>query len=212
MFNEDELIQGCCKNDRASQRQLYERYARKMLVVCLRYTKNQLEAEDILQESFIKIFDNIQKFRKECPLEQWIKRIVINTSLKNNRSKLYLYPAVDLEQLDEDLNENLTLSNYNYKELIEIIRQLPPRYQIIFNLYAIEGYQHKEIAEMLGMSEGTSKSQYCRARGLLQKIVKEHYENRDRDEPKKIVKISEMLTVSEAGAFAEKAVTKITKD
>lgn len=192
MLSEEELIAGCCKNDRNIQKQLYEKYCRRMLVVCLRYTKNQLEAEDILQESFIKVFDNIKKFRKECPLEAWIKRIVINTALKNNRSKLYLHPAVDLEHIENDFNENITLSNYNYRELLEIVRQLPPRYQIVFNLYAIEGYQHKEIAEMLGITEGTSKSQYSRARVILQRIVKDHYENLEVDDGKKVVKMQEV--------------------
>ena len=191
MLSEDELIAGCSKNDRSVQRTLYEKYSRRMYVVCLRYTKNQLEAEDILQESFIKVFENINKFRRECPLENWIKRIVINTALKNNRSKLYLHPAVDVENIEEDFNEDLTISNYNYKELLELVRQLPPRYQIVFNLYAIEGYQHKEIAEMMGTTEGTSKSQYSRARVILQKIVKEHYENIDTYDSDKIVKLSE---------------------
>jgi RNA polymerase sigma factor (sigma-70 family) len=192
MIGEDELITGCCKNDRTYQRHLYEKYSRRMYVVCLRYTKNQLEAEDILQESFIKVFDNIKKFRRECPLEAWIKRIVINTALKNNRSKLYLHPAVDVEHVVEDFNEEITLSNYNYKELLELVRQLPPRYQIVFNLYAIEGFQHKEIAEMLGTTEGTSKSQYSRARVILQKIVKAHFDDLESNESKKIVKISDV--------------------
>jgi len=192
MISEEDLITGCCKNDRTFQRHLYEKYSRRMYVVCLRYTKNQLEAEDILQESFIKVFENIKKFRRECPLEAWIKRIVINTALKNNRSKLYLHPAVDVEHVEEDFNEEITLSNYNYRELLELIRQLPPRYQIVFNLYAIEGFQHKEIAEMLGTTEGTSKSQYSRARVILQKIVKTHFEDLEIFENKKIVKITEV--------------------
>lgn len=193
MLTEEELITGCCKNDRKVQKHLYEKYSRRMLVICLRYTKNQLEAEDILQESFIKVFENIKKFRKECPLEAWIKRIVINTALKNNRSKLYLHPAVDIEHVENNFNENITLNNYNYRELLELIRQLPPRYQIVFNLYAIEGYQHKEIAEMLGTTEGTSKSQYSRARIILQKIVNDHYENLERDNSKKILKLQEAV-------------------
>jgi RNA polymerase sigma factor (sigma-70 family) len=208
MHSEDELIQGCCKNDRTFQRRLYEKYSRRMYVVCLRYTKNQLEAEDILQESFIKIFDNIQKFRRECPLESWIKRIVINTALKNNRSKLYLHPAVDVEHVEEDFKEDMTISNYNYKELLELVRQLPPRYQIVFNLYAIEGYQHKEIAEMMGTTEGTSKSQYSRARVILQKMVKEHYENIATEESKKIVRITELQPSDVEEIFVSEELTK----
>lgn len=212
MHNEDELIKGCCKNDRKYQRHLYDRYAGKMLVICLRYTKNQLEAEDILQESFIKVFDNIKKFRRECPLEQWIKRIVINTALKNNRSKLYMYPAVDIEHIENDFNDNLTLKDLNYKELLELIRQLPHRYQVSFNLYAIEGYQHKEIAEMLGISEGTSKSQFSRARVMLQKIVNDHYENLDRTNSKKVVKMVEVSPVRPEEVLVEEVNASKHKD
>jgi RNA polymerase sigma-70 factor (ECF subfamily) len=170
-FSEEELINGCVKGDRLKQRMLYERFCKKMLAISLRYSKGQQEAEDILQESFIKIFDHIKTFRKECPLEQWIKRIVINTALKHNRSKLYMYPALDIEDLDYAVDENLTLSDFHFNELLTMIQQLAPRYQIVFNLFAIEGYQHKEIAEMLGITEGTSKSQFARARALLQQMI-----------------------------------------
>jgi RNA polymerase sigma-70 factor (ECF subfamily) len=172
-FSDEELINGCIKGERLKQKMLYERFAKKMLAICLRYSKAQQEAEDILQESFIKIFDHIKTFRRECPLEQWIKRIVINTALKHNRSKLYMYPALDIEDLDYTVDENLILSDFHFNELLKMIQQLAPRYQIVFNLYAIEGYQHKEIAEMLGITEGTSKSQFARARVLLQQMIVE---------------------------------------
>ncbi|MES2731780.1 MAG: RNA polymerase sigma factor [Bacteroidota bacterium] len=175
MLSEEELIKGCCKNDHASQKKLYERFSGKMLVVSLRYSKGRFEAEDILQEAFIKVFDKIKSFRRECPLEQWIKRIVINTALKQNRSKLYLYPAVDVETLNEVIPDTeFTLSSFRFQELLELIQQLPARCQIIFNLYAIEGYPHHEIAEMLGIQEGTSKSQYARARALLQSMLQKN--------------------------------------
>lgn len=172
-FSEEELIDGCIKGDRQKQKMLYERFCKRMLAICLRYSKAQQEAEDILQESFIKIFDHIKTFRRECPLEQWIKRIVINTALKHNRSKLYMYPALDIEDLEKPVDENITLSDFHYNELLEMIQQLAPRYQIVFNLYAIEGFQHKEIAQMLGITEGTSKSQFARARVLLQQMIVE---------------------------------------
>jgi RNA polymerase sigma-70 factor (ECF subfamily) len=155
------------------QKKLYEHFCKRMLAICLRYSKAQQEAEDILQESFIKIFDHIKTFRKECPLEQWIKRIVINTALKHNRSKLYMYPALDIEDLEKPIEENVTLSDFHYNELLEMIQKLAPRYQVVFNLYAIEGFQHKEIADMLGITEGTSKSQFARARVLLQQMIVE---------------------------------------
>ncbi len=172
-FSDDDLIEGCIHGDRTRQRQLYERFSRKMFVVCLRYTKGRLEAEDVLQEAFIKIFEKIKNFRRDCPLEGWIKRIVINTALNQNRSKLYLFPAVDIEDTNEYIDENTSLASFNFQELLAIVQQLSPRYQVIFNLYAIEGYQHNEIASMLGISEGTSKSQYARARAILKQMIEE---------------------------------------
>jgi RNA polymerase sigma-70 factor (ECF subfamily) len=172
-FSDEELINGCIKGDRLMQKMLYERFCKRMLAICLRYSKAQQEAEDILQESFIKIFDHIKTFRRECPLEQWIKRIVINTALKHNRSKLYMYPALDIEDLERPVEENIVLADFHYNELLAMIQQLAPRYQVVFNLYAIEGFQHKEIASMLGITEGTSKSQFARARVLLQQMIVE---------------------------------------
>jgi len=170
-FSEDELIEGCICGDRIQQRRLYELFSRRMFVVCLRYAKSRAEAEDVLQEAFIKVFEKIKGFRKDCPLEGWIKRIVINTALNQNRSKLYMFPAVDVDEVTETTEGNSSLADLNFQELLEMITQLAPRYQIIFNLYAIEGYQHNEIATMLGISEGTSKSQYARARAILRQMI-----------------------------------------
>ncbi len=173
-ISDDELIEGCLRGDRVQQRRLYEHFSRKMFVVCLRYAKGRLEAEDVLQEAFIRVFDNIKGFRRECPLEGWIKRIVINTALNQNRNKLYLFPALDVEHIDRHRNEEVTLSDFNFRELLAMIQQLPSRYQVIFNLYAIEGYQHNEIAEMLNITENTSKSQYARARALLRQLIEDN--------------------------------------
>jgi RNA polymerase sigma-70 factor (ECF subfamily) len=173
MLNENELIEGCRKGDRAYQKALYERYCRKMMVVCLRYSKSTLEAEDILQEAFVKIFHGIKDFRQEAKLETWITRIMVNTALNSQRKKLYLYPMVDVEEINLPTQE-LSLSGVNFNQLLEMVQSLPQGCQIVFNLFAIEGFSHKEIAEMLGISEGTSKSQYARARTLLQsKLLKE---------------------------------------
>ncbi len=173
LFSEDELIEGCIRGDRHHQRRLYELFSRRMFVVCMRYAKSRLEAEDVLQEAFIKVFENIKDFRRDCPLEGWIKRIVINTALNQNRSKLYMFPAVDVEEVQDAITSNTSLSDLNFKELLEMIQQLAPRYQVIFNLYAIEGYQHNEISTMLGISEGTSKSQYARARAILRQMIED---------------------------------------
>lgn len=171
MHNEEDLISGCCRGDRKYQRKLYELFSKKMLVVCLRYSKERQEAEDILQESFIKVFNNLKNFRKESSLEFWIKRIVINTALNFQRNKLYLYPMVDVQNVTLAPEKELILSEYNFQDLLKLIQNLPSGCQVIFNLHAIEGYQHKEIASMIGVSEGTVKSQYFRAKVLLQNMI-----------------------------------------
>ncbi len=173
MLDEEAMINGCIRADRAAQRALYEHFCRKMLVVCLRYSKSQQEAEDILQEAFIKIFDHIKHFRRECPLEGWIRRIIVNTALNYNRSKLYLYPALDLDDIEQPVDESITLADFHFEELLAMVQQLAPRYQVVFNLYAIEGYSHREISQLLDISEGTSKSQYARARVILQQMITE---------------------------------------
>lgn len=173
LLSEQELIQGCRSGDRSSQRALYERYSRKMLVVCLRYSKTTAEAEDILQEGFVKVFHALKDFRQESKLETWITRIMVNTALNSQRKKLYLYPMVDVQEIDLPEDE-VSISGIHFSQLLEMIQSLPQGCQVVFNLFAIEGYNHKEIGEMLGISEGTSKSQYARARSLLQaKLLKE---------------------------------------
>jgi RNA polymerase sigma factor (sigma-70 family) len=173
MLGEQELIDGCRKGDRSFQRALYDRFSRKMLVVCLRYSKSSAEAEDILQEAFVKVFQGIKDFRQESKLETWITRIMVNTALNAQRKKLYLFPMVDVE--DTNLTEEeVSVTGMNVQDLLEMIQSLPQGCQVVFNMFAIEGYSHKEIADMLGISEGTSKSQYARARALLQnKLMKE---------------------------------------
>ena len=173
MLSEEELIEGCRKGSRAFQKALYERYCRKMLVVCLRYSKTTAEAEDIVQEAFIKIFQGIKDFRQESKLETWITRIMVNTALNAQRKKLYLYPMVDVTEMVLP-EEEMSISGINFNQLLEMIQALPQGCQVVFNLFAIEGYSHKEIGELLGISEGTSKSQFARAKSLLQaRLLKE---------------------------------------
>lgn len=172
MLKEDDIIKGCINGDRKYQRLLYDQYAKKMMTVSLRYAKSKLEAEDILQESFIKVFAKIETFRMESKLETWIKKIVINTALNHQRSKLYLYPMVDVDTMyDLKDDHEAPLSAFHVGELLKMIQSLPVGCQMIFNLYAIEGYQHNEIAEALNIKEGTSKSQYARARQLLKEML-----------------------------------------
>ncbi|WKK82180.2 RNA polymerase sigma factor [Marivirga arenosa] len=161
-----ELIKGCQKGNRKSQYELYQQFSSGMMAVAMRYSKSTLEAEDILQEGFIKVFENIKKFRGDSSIGYWIKRIIINTALNHQRSKLYLYPMVDVEEIREGV-DSLSVDNLAVEDLMELVQNLPTGCQVIFNLYAIEGYQHKEIAKMLDISIGTSKSQYARARKIL---------------------------------------------
>lgn len=173
MLSEGELIEGCRKGDRSFQQALYDRYCRKMMAVCLRYSKATGEAEDILQEGFVKVFQALKDFRQESRLETWITRIMVNTALNNQRKKMYLYPMVDVEKIDMP-GEEVSVSGIDFMQLLDMIQSLPQGCQVVFNLFAIEGYNHKEIAELLGISEGTSKSQYSRARSLMQgRLLKE---------------------------------------
>lgn len=171
MNDEKSLIKDCIRNDRKAQRRLYELYADRLFVVSMRYSRSDQEAEDVLQESFIKIFNKIDSFRGESSLYYWMKRIIVRTALNQQRSKLYMYPMSDVSSVDMPQGENISLANYRLDELMKMIRNLPSGCSVIFNLYAIEGYTHREIAEMLEINEGTSKSQYSRARSLLQQMI-----------------------------------------
>lgn len=169
MQDEYELVEGCRRQDRIVQRQLYERFAGKLFVVCKRYIKDSDEAEDVLQDAFVKIYQHIDSFRFECPLEAWLKRVVINTALKSLRKQKPWEHTSDVQELALVLPQaDESLPALNYKYLLQLIQELPPGCRTVFNLYAIEGYNHPEIAQMLDIAEGTSKSQYARARGLLQ--------------------------------------------
>ena len=165
---EADLIDGCLLGRQLAQKQLYERYSARMMAVCLRYAQTTFEAEDILQEGFLTVFRTLGSFRRECPLEFWIRRIMINAALRQHRRNAPLVAVSDGDYPETLASEEFTFSNYAYSELLNVVQELAPRYRLVFNLYAIEGYTHKEIGEMLGISEGTSKSQYSRARVVLQ--------------------------------------------
>ena len=171
MLEHKELIEACVKGDRLAQKKLYDTFARRMYVVCLRYTKSQQEAEDVLQEAFLKVFKSLNGYRGESRLDYWIKRIVINTALNSQRKRLYMYPMVDVEDVKILTESEKSFSNLHMEELLAMIQELPSGCQVVFNLFAIEGYGHKEIAELLEVSEGTSKSQFSRARKLLQEKI-----------------------------------------
>lgn len=172
--NEDILIKGCIEWDRNAQNRLYKLFCSKMLGVCYRYSKSRQEAEDTLQEGFMKVFENIKFFKKEGSLEGWIRRIMVNTAIEKFRKGANKFFTESLENHESSLNHyssDDTMSQLGAKELIHLIQKLPPKYQMVFNLYVFEGLKHKEIAEQLGISEGTSKSNLSDARAILQRSV-----------------------------------------
>lgn len=174
MFTEEQIIEGCLKNDRNAQRVLYDRYAPLMLGICMRYAQDKAEAEDVLQEGFVKVFLRIKQYKKKGSFEGWLKRIIINTAISNYRKNLKHYYHSELGDVSEGYYKTkFPNSDFTKDELLAVIRELPKGYRIVFNLYAIEGYKHKEIADMLDIDTTTSKSQYSRARKLLQKKLKE---------------------------------------
>lgn len=168
---ETQLINDCINGKRQAQRTLYEQFAPKMYAIAMRYAKTTLEADDILQESFINVFKHIESFGRDCPIEFWIRKIVVNQALKAGRNKYDKAFKEEVSDINYNSEENIILDQFDLEELLQIIRRLPDGFQQIFNLYAIEGYKHKEIAELLGISEGTSKSQYARARAQLQEML-----------------------------------------
>ncbi len=167
------IINGCLAGDRRDQELLYRRHAAKLYAVCLQYSGNDEEARDILQEGFIKIFENLHHYKHEGSFEGWMRRITVNTALEKFRSKHSLYRVDDIDTIPETDAEpfNEDYSGLEAEDLLAIIRELPTKYRMVFNLFAIEGYSHKEISKMINISEGTSKSNLSRARAILQKRV-----------------------------------------
>ncbi len=167
-----ELIEGCINGDRQSQNALYNYLVPKMFGVCLRYSQNREEAEDILQEGFIKVFEYMHQYRYSGPFEAWVRKIMVNTALQKYRSKRHMHAVATLSDAVTEMPGNdEIIARIGTKELLRIIQQLPPAYRTIFNLYVFEGMKHREIAELLGISEGTSKSNLSDARAILQKAV-----------------------------------------
>ena len=176
MLPEDKLIELCKKGKQQAQEELYDRFSSAMLATCMRYTGNRAEAEDLLQEGFIKIFKNIYDFRykNQGSLAAWIKRIMVNTSISYLRKKKQLMFIENIESYNSFENDEEIIdendSNYpDSEQLMKLISELPEGYRLVFNMYVFEDYGHKEIAQMLGITEGTSKSQLSKARLYLQK-------------------------------------------
>ena len=182
-YTESEIIEGCIKGDRKFQEILYHTFSSKMFSVCLRYSNEYSSAEDLLQEGFVKVFKNLAKFRSEGSFEGWIRRIFVNNSIEHFRKKANLYVVQETEALTYEYYDDNALQKLMKEDLMKLIQSLSSGYRTIFNLYVIEGYSHKEIGEMMGITEGTSKSQLARARYLLQKKIAEQMPHMRVQEP-----------------------------
>lgn len=167
-MDDTSLVIECVKGDSRAQRMLFERFSKKMLGVCMRYAKSTEQAEDVLQDGFIKVFSKLNDFKHDGSLEGWIRRIMVNTSLDQIRKENKLMGNTSLDNVDYKLQNNaFVLENLAAKDLMKMVQSMPVGYKVVFNMFAIEGYSHKEISEHLGISENTSKSQYSRARAYL---------------------------------------------
>ena len=166
---DQEWIEGCKLGDSTAQRNVYDHYAAKMYAVCCRYVKDKMEAEDVLVTAFTKVFERIHQFKSEGSFEGWIRRIMVNESLTWLRQHKFMQVETDIEAADYEPDYQLLENHLHAEDLLKLIDGLPTGYKMVFNLYAIEGYTHKEIGVQLGINENTSKSQLSRARVYLQK-------------------------------------------
>lgn len=169
-LTEAELIKGCLKKDESCQRALFEQYAGKMMTVCLRYSGERQEAEDILQESFVKVFAHLHQYKFKGSFEGWIRRIVANTAIRMVEKKMHFSVITDDIQPAQQANADI-LSKLSEEELLKLIGNLPPGYRLVFNLYVMEGYSHEEIAGMLQITAGTSRSQLSKAKNMLKQRI-----------------------------------------
>jgi RNA polymerase sigma factor (sigma-70 family) len=172
LMTEQAILAGCLKNDPVAQRELYNRYSPKMLSVCYRFAQSREDAEDMLQEGFIKVFTQIQTFQNKGAFEGWIRRIIVHTCINFLKKYKKFSENIDLAYAGYlQVKEETIPSIMQAKQVVECIRLLPIGYKTVLNLYAIEGYNHKEIAEMLDIEESTSRSQYTRAKAMLEGIL-----------------------------------------
>ncbi|MCB0764027.1 MAG: RNA polymerase sigma factor [Flavobacteriales bacterium] len=176
-LTEPELVQGCLDGDRHCQEALYARYARRMYAVCLRYARHELEAQDLMQEGFIRVFEKLGSFRSDGSLEGWVRRIMVHTAINHYRRKAFQNERFGMEHLPEGSVASMAVDRLGEQDLLALVASLPDGYRHVFNLYAIEGYDHAEIAEMLGCGESTSRSQLSKARKYLQERIERKEEH-----------------------------------
>lgn len=175
-MDEQQLIEGCRKGERRAQKELYEMYSRKMMGVCLRYVSDRETARDLLQDGFVKVFTNINAYSGVGSFEGWMRKIFVNCALEYLRKSDVLREATDLDNTSELVQPDSTvISDLSAAELMKLVQELPAGFRTVFNMFAIEGYSHKEISEMLNITESTSRSQFTRARQLLQRRINALY-------------------------------------
>lgn len=172
----DELIIECKKQDAKAQGELYNRYSRALFTICLRYSPNYTEAEDNLQDAFLTIFKKMGQYEGKGSFEGWLKRITVNTVLQKYR-KQRVFEIVDEAQIEDEADDEIESEGVPLNFLLKIVQELPDRYRLVFSMYVLDGYQHKEIAELLGISDGTSKSNLARARNILKAKVEDYNKN-----------------------------------
>lgn len=177
----NQLINDCKKNNRKAQEQLYRLYSPKLFAVCLKYSRNYAEAQDHLQDGFLTVFDKIGQFSFQGSFDGWLKRIMINTVLQQYRNEPFLTPVK--EDVAEDIEIELDDDSISLDYLLKIIQQLPERYRLVFNLYVLDGYSHQEIAEMLTINIGTSKSNLARAKIILREKIEQHKNEEEKKLP-----------------------------
>lgn len=169
------MVQKCQKGERQAQNQLFVQYRRMLFGVCLRYASSRAEAEDILQESFIKIYGDLYQYRPTGPLGAWMRKVTVNVALQHLRKKKNLFPVIDLQQVEDTYEPNDELfAEDRAKAVLKMVQKLPEGYRLVFNLYLIEGLTHPEIAEYLDISVNTSKSQLSRAKTMLRKMLEKN--------------------------------------
>src|SRR3982750_2046483 len=171
-MTEEVMLQGCLSNIASAQEALYNRFSPRMLGVCYRFARNREDAEDMLQEGFIKVFTQMHQFRNQGALEGWIRRIIVHTCINILKKNKKFTDSLDIIHAHSvHVNEEMIPSIMQAKQVVECIRMLPLGYRTVLNLYAIEGYSHKEIARMLEIEESTSRSQYTRAKAMLEDVL-----------------------------------------
>jgi RNA polymerase sigma-70 factor (ECF subfamily) len=171
-MTEEQLVKECISGNAIAHKKFYDLFAKKMMGVCLRYSANPDEAQDVLQDGFIKVFSKLPKFVNKGSLEGWVRRIMVNTALDQYRKNKKYQSDVEIDAVSFKLEQrDFIVETINANDLLQLIQTIPKGYRVVFNLFAIEGYSHKEIAEQLGVTESTSKSQYSRAKKMLRKLL-----------------------------------------